>query len=112
MPTYRKERMGEAIRKVVTQKILRDHSIIPNGMVTVNNVYVSPDFSVAKIFYSTFGGDVSEKETISLMNEQRSEFRYEISKKLNLRKTPRVEFCFDKNTEYAFKIDTMLKEAE
>lgn len=109
MPTFRKERMGEAIRKVVTEKLLREHSLVPNGLVTVNEVMVTPDYSLAKIFYSVFGTQLSEEELSALLKPHQAEFRYEISQKLNLRRTPRVEFCFDKNLQHAFKINELLK---
>lgn len=109
MATFRKERMSEAIRKVVTEKLMRDISPIPKALVTINRVDVSKDFAVAKIFYSVFGEDIKEQEAYALMKRQQPEFRYEISQKLDLRRTPRIEFCFDKNTEYAFKIDKLLK---
>ncbi|HXW53660.1 MAG TPA: 30S ribosome-binding factor RbfA [Myxococcota bacterium] len=108
MSAFRKERMGEAIRKVITQKLIRDTSPIPQGIVTINRVDVTKDFALAKIFYSVFGSDVSEQEASHLMKEHQPEFRYEISQKLNLRRTPKIEFCFDKNTEYAFKINELL----
>jgi ribosome-binding factor A len=109
MPTFRKERMSEAIRKVVTDKLLRDSSPIPKSLVTINRVDVTKDFALAKIFYSVFGDNVIEKDAANLMKAHQPEFRYEISQKLNLRRTPRIEFCFDKNTEHAFKIDKLLK---
>ena len=109
MTTFRKERMSEAIRKVVTEKLMREQSIIPEAMVTINRVDVTKDFATAKIFYSVFGAAVSEQEAASVMKDYQSEFRYEISQKLNLRRTPKVEFCFDKNTEYAFRIDELLR---
>ncbi len=112
MPTFRKERMGEAIRKVVCDKVLRHHSLIPQSLVTINRVDVAPDYGVARIYYSVFGGEIGEAEAQALMKEHRAEFRFEISQRLNLRRTPRVEFCFDKNTEHAFKIDGLLKQAE
>src|SRR5271156_789675 len=102
MPTFRKERMGEAIRKVITQKLTREQSLIPNALVTINRVDVTNDFALAKVFYSIFGNSIDEEKTASLMKEYQGEFRYEISQKLNLRRTPKIEFCFDKNTEYAF----------
>lgn len=111
MPTFRKERMGEAIRKVVCDKILRDHSLIPHSLVTINRVDVAPDYAVARIYYSLFGGNIDEIEAQALMKEHQAEFRLEISRKLNLRRTPRVEFRFDKNTEHAFKIEDLLKQA-
>ncbi len=79
MTTFRKERMGEAIRKVVTEKLMRERSLIPQAIVTVNRVDVAKDLATARIFYSVFGGDVSEKDATSVMKEHQSEFRYEIS---------------------------------
>jgi ribosome-binding factor A len=110
MTTFRKERMGEAIRKVVSEKVTRHHSLIPQGMVTINRVDVSADCGFAKIFYSVFGANLDEKEADDLMKSHQPEFRYEISQKLKLRRTPHIQFCFDKNTEYAFKIDSLLKQ--
>ena len=110
MPTFRKERMGEAIRKVVTEKLIRDGSVFTNAFITVNKVDVSKDFRNATIFFSAFGDGVDESEVSAQMNQHRNEFRYEISQKLNLRRTPRVEFLFDKNTAYASKIDKMLSQ--
>lgn len=112
MSGFRKERIGEAIRKVVSEKLMREHSLIPEALITINRVDVTKDFSTAKIFYSVFGPPLSEQETLSIMRKQESEFRYEISQKLNLRRTPRVEFCFDKNTEHAWKIDRLLRTSE
>lgn len=111
MPTFRKERMGEAIRKVVTEKLLREHSLVPNGLITVNEVVVNPDYSMAKIYYSVFGTNLSEKELAALIKPHEAEYRYEISKKLNLRHTPKIEFCFDKNAEHAYRINELLKKS-
>lgn len=108
MTGFRKERMGEAIRKVVTSKLMREQSLIPSALITINRVDVTSDFATAKVFYSVFGS-VDEREANALMKEHQNEFRHEISQKLNLRKTPKVVFCFDKNTEYAFEIDKLLK---
>lgn len=109
MSTFRKERMNEAIRKVVTEKLMREQSLIPKAMVTINRVDVTKDFGTARIFYSVFGPEISEQEAATVMKDHQGEFRYEISQKLNLRRTPKIEFCFDKNTEYAFKINELLR---
>lgn len=108
MTTFRREKISEAIRKVITEKLIKDSSPIPKAIVTVNKVDLSPDFALAKIFYSVFGNDFNEISANSLMKKCASDYRHEISQKLNLRRTPRVQFCFDKNTEYAFKIDELL----
>lgn len=108
MATFRKERMGEAIRKVVSEKISREGSLVPNGLVTINRVHVAPDYGVAKVYFSIFGSDIDEEKASLLMKEHQPEFRHEISQKLNLRRTPKIQFCFDKNIEYAARIDGLL----
>lgn len=110
MSTFRKERMGEAIRQVVSEKISRGASLIPHAIVTINRVDVSADYGVAKIFYSIFGSSIQEIEAQKLMKVHQPEFRFEISRKLNLRHTPEVKFCLDKNVEYAARIESLLKD--
>lgn len=108
MPSFRKEKIGEAIRKVISDKIIRESSPIPNAFVTINRVDLTSDLRLAKIFYSIFGSNIEEKEAKILMQAFCSESRYEISQKLNLNRTPKIEFCFDKNIEYASKINQLL----
>lgn len=110
MTTFRKERMGEAIRKVVSEKISKEASLIPHAMVTINRVDVAPDYGVAKIFFSVFGSNIDEEQAGLLMKEHQRAFRFEISKKLNMRRTPKIQFCFDKNIEYAARIDGLIKD--
>lgn len=106
--TFRKERMGEAIRQVVSQKLSREKGIIDGGFITVSKVDVAPDYGVAKIYFSVFGENINEAEAAKAMNEHRNEFRFAISQELNLRRTPKIEFCYDKNTEYAYRVSKIL----
>ncbi len=107
MPTFRKERMGEAIRKVVCEHLARAGSPA-GGFLTINRVMVTPDYAWAKVFYSAYCPDKSPEEIDAAMAQQVSEYRHAVAHKLNLRKTPRIQFCFDKNTEYAFLINQKL----
>ena len=90
----------------------RYSSPIPGALITINKVYLARDLFVAKIFFSVFGATIEEPAAMAVMNNLKGEFRHEISQKLNLRHTPRIEFCFDKNTEYAAKIQVLLKDQE
>ena len=110
MPSCRKEKIGEAIRKVVCEKIARHQGLIPSCVLTINRVEVSADYELAKIFYSVFGNNIGEAEAQKIMKSHQPEFRFEVSKALNMRRTPRIEFCFDRNTEHAFRIDGLLKQ--
>lgn len=108
MLTFRKERMAEALRKVISEKILKDEPLIYGNIFTINHVSISEDFSLAKVYFSVFGNS-NEEEPLAVIRSRAHEFRHEVSKKLNLRKTPKILFCFDKNIEYAHKIDTLFK---
>ncbi len=108
MPTFRKERIAESIREVLSKKIIKESGMIPNGILTISRVDLSPDYGFAKVFYTVFGVDLDEKLVSSIMKQFEPECRHEVSKKLNMRKTPRIKFEFDKNTEYAAKVDRLL----
>jgi ribosome-binding factor A len=112
MTSFRKERMGEAIRKVVSEKLSRERGLIENAFITVSRVDLSADLGVAKVFYSVFGDGVDMATADEVMKEHCGEFRYEVSQKLKLRHTPKIEFCFDKNAEYASRVHQILAEAE
>lgn len=112
MANFRKERMAESIRKVVSEKIAREGASLMGAVVTINRVDLAPDYSHAKVFYSVFGSSLAENEIVRLMKDLVGDFRFEISQKLNFRKTPRLQFCYDRNTEHAFRIDSLLKTKE
>ena len=112
MPTFRKERIAESIREVLSNKLIKESSLIPNGLVTISKVEVAKDYSIAIISYTVFGDNLDEKVISNIMKKFEPECRYEVSQKLNMRKTPRIKFEFDKNIQYAALVDSLLNKSK
>ena len=80
------------------------------AMVTVSEVRISPDLSVAKAFVSIFP---SEKQPVvmGLLEENKRALRGELGRKVasQLRIVPEIEFLLDTSLDYAQHIDELLR---
>ena len=82
---------------------------VSGTFVSIVGASVSPDLSTARIFYSVLGKDEGfQKGLVSATGFIRSE----LSKRLNLRITPKLTFVRDNNTERAMEISQILKNIE
>ena len=85
-------------------------SAMGGSLVTVSEVRVSPDLSVAKVFVSIFP---SEKQgpVMELLEEQKKTLRGELGHKVGkqLRIVPELGFFLDTTLDYAQHIEDLLK---
>lgn len=79
-------------------------------MVTVSEVRVSPDLSIAKVYVSIFPSDKAADALKSLEVEKRA-IRGELGRKVasQLRIVPEIEFFQDTSLDYAAHIEELLK---
>ena len=82
-----------------------------NGaLVTVSEVRVSPDLSVAKVFVSIFPSSKQE-ETMALLEEKKRTIRGELGHAVakQLRIVPEINFYLDSTLDYVDHLDSLLK---
>ena len=60
--SMRKKRVGEEIRKVISERLVRGLKDPVPGFVTIQDVEVNKDFSRAKVYFSVFGSDAEKVE--------------------------------------------------
>lgn len=115
MSQLRANRVGEEIKREVTQ-LLRDEMKDPRiGFVTVTSVEVSPDIRYARIYVSVMGSAEDTRQTMMALNKARGFVRTELGRKIRLRYTPEIEFRFDESIKHGARIMELLgevKEAE
>jgi len=98
MDAIRKKRIESLISREIAnyiQTIIRkkDDRI---GLISVTRVELSPDLSIAKIYFSLFSPTEEEnKITWSIVNRYKKIMQSEISRQIRLRRTPRFEFFID-----------------
>ncbi|OGX60656.1 MAG: ribosome-binding factor A [Paenibacillus sp. RIFOXYA1_FULL_44_5] len=108
MSKIRVGRVGEQIKKELSD-ILRMELKDPRiGFLTITGVDVTNDFSYAKVYLSVLGTDEQKEATLKALAKAKGFIRSELSKRIRLRKIPAIVFKFDSSIEYGSHIDRLL----
>ena len=85
-------------------------AVFGGSMVTVSEVRISPDLSIAKVFVSIFPSSRQE-EVMKVLKENTRVLRGELGRKVasQLRIVPELDFFLDTTLDYAEHIDELLK---
>ncbi len=97
-PSQRQLRVGELIRRILSDILIRGdiHDPDLNRMsVTVGEVSTSPDLKIATVYACPLGGN-GGPEMIDLLTKNKHEIRHVISKNLTLKYMPDLRFRLDK----------------
>ncbi|HAY18814.1 MAG TPA: 30S ribosome-binding factor RbfA [Rikenellaceae bacterium] len=85
-------------------------AVFGGAMVTVSEVRVSPDLSLAKTYVSIFPSAKAE-EVMKILNDNvkalRGELGHQVAKQLRI--VPEIVFYLDSSIDYAEHIDELLK---
>jgi len=103
-------RVGEQLKKELSQIIqteLKDPRI---GFITVTGVEVTSDLSQARVFLSVLGSEEQKEETLKALARGSGFIRSELGKRIRLRHTPELLFKFDSSIEYGSRIESLLEE--
>ena len=109
MKNIRLERINSEIQKAISYILdneLRDPQI--NGLISVCSVQTTPDLAYSYVYISCIGAKDKE-EVLNRIKGAGGFIRGELSKRVKLRITPRLEFRLDNSEEYADKINNILK---
>ena len=100
--------VSEQIRREFSQLLLEGLKDPRIGFVTVSNVKISSDMSVATINYTVLGSEKSLRDTEIGLEQSAGWIRRELAHRLKLRHMPILRFLHDKNLENSFYIQGLL----
>lgn len=110
-PSTRQLKVGRELQKDLAE-IIRSKGMAAFGgaMVTVSEVRVSPDLSIAKTYVSIFPSAKSD-EVMGILNDNVKAYRGELGRKVatQLRIVPEIVFYLDSSLDYAEHIEQLLK---
>lgn len=109
MESTRQAKIARLLQKELSE-IFRTQTAKTHGtLVSVSNVRVSPDLSIARAYLSVFPSDKAQ-DMIENINRNARTIRYELAKKVRyqLRKTPELSFFLDDSLDYIQNIDNLL----
>jgi len=93
-------------------EIIRSKGMAAFGgaMITVSEVRISPDLSIAKVFVSIFPSD-KQASAMRILEENKKAIRGELGRKVasQLRIVPEIDFLLDTSLDYAAHIDELLR---
>ena len=109
----RSERVSSQIQKdlaLVLQRGIKDPRL---GFVTVNEVNVSRDLAVAKVYVTVLNANQHEiEENIKLLNEAAPYLRKEVATRMKMRHIPELRFFYDDSIDTGMRISALLNGLE
>ena len=113
MENRRQSKMASLLQQTMGDILLKEgRNHIGSGvLVSITQVKVSSDLSIARFYLSIFGGE-DPKTTLDILNATSFEWRKKLGTELknHLRKIPEIEFYIDDSIEYAQKMNDLFKD--
>ena len=96
---YRKDRLEELIKRIVSEIIMRELKDPRLGFITVTGVELSRDYSEAKIGVSVLGSPTDVRKSMDGIRSSSGYVQKLLGRELKIRIIPRVHFFLDKSVE-------------
>ena len=103
----RPQKLGDLIQRELSellQRELRDPGV---GMITITGVDVSPDFSHARVFFTTLAPD-HVMEAGKALKRAAGFLRSQLAKRLKLYTTPELRFEYDESVERGDRLSRLI----
>ncbi len=112
MANIRAQRVASQLQQTISQIIQKElqNPIFTEQLVTVVDVRVSADLSVAKVYFSVLASKQKQQEVMQALNEAKKFIRNEIASRLNMRITPELRFELDTLVEKGEKLIKLIDE--
>ena len=110
-PSTRQLKVAREIQRNLAEIIRgKGMAFFGGAMVTVSEVRISPDLSIAKCFVSIFPSD-RQAQVMGILSDENRAIRGELGRVIGkqLRIVPELDFYLDSSLDYAQHIEELLK---
>lgn len=104
-------RIEAEMQRVLSELLRREVKDPRVGNVTITDIKVAPDLSVAEIFFVPFGDAHTPAEVGTGLANASGYLRREIGQRLELRHAPRLEFHYDDSLQRAHELSDLIEGA-
>jgi len=118
---FRSGRIGEEIRRIISDLLLRGMIKDPrlSGIISISSVKASSDGAYATVYFTKLGGDAfsgpteAEKgELIDAFSKASGYIRHEIGSKLGIKYAPELRFVYDESELFGRHIEQIIDEID
>lgn len=107
----RMQRINDQIRDELAQLLSREVGDPRlQGVISITGVETTADLTTSRIFVSVLGTEQEAENTLGHIRRASSFFRRELAVRLNLRRTPELDFRLDRSIAEGARIDQLLRE--
>ncbi len=106
--SHRTERIAEQLREEVSQILATDVADPDVGLVTVSRVKVTPDLSLARVYWTILGDAAERKKTEKALQRAAPFVRHVLAGRVTLRRVPEVHFQFDEGLAAHTRVEEIL----
>lgn len=107
----RNERVSSQMQKELAYVFQRDIDDSRLGFITVNEVVVSKDLAIAKIYVTVLNAEEQVKiENIEVLNELAPIIRHQVAKRMRLRHISDFRFYYDNSFDTGMRVAELLTE--
>lgn len=106
----RTERIADQIQRELAELVRQEVKDPRVGFVTFTGVEVSRDYSHAKVFFTTLGGDEEHARTGEGLTRAAGFLRSQLAHRLRTRTIPELHFVFDESVERGIRVSKLIEE--
>jgi len=107
----RNARVSSQIQKELSLILQRDIDDSRLGFITINEVVVTKDLAVAKVYVTVLNVDQEGKRAnVKLLNELAPMIRHELAKRMRLRHISSLRFLYDDSFDTGMRVSELLSE--
>lgn len=106
----RRKQVAQRVRERLGYLFLRELKDPRAGFLTITNVEMNADLTVARVRYTVLGGEKERKKTERMLAHAHGFLRTEVAHHLGLRTAPQLVFEYDEGLERASRIEEILHE--
>ena len=106
--SIKSEKLSHSFQEEISSIISEEVKNPKIGFVTITGAKVTSDLSYAKIYFTTLGAnkDIAQKE----LNKASGFIKIMLSKRIDIRKMPEIEFLYDDSISYGEKIEKIIED--
>ena len=112
MSSLRSEKVADVLRKEISLIINKETKDPRLQNINITAVKVSDDIGHANVFYTLIGESIIKSESTldkKVLKKFSGMVRSKLSKTMQIRRVPVINFRFDESVEYSDNIETLLK---
>ena len=112
MSSHRLLRVQELLKRLIGEALRREIPVEKAGLLTINDVEVSPDLRQANAYVGFLGSSEQKREALKLLQKCRSRIQAHVAQGVVMKFTPHIRFVADESVERGNRVLEIINELE